>query len=185
MPAVQPKAKMIPACTLLAISRSRNGRGTYQDNIGERKKEERSLEVLPISRVVLRLIIPQPQFLHQRALLVAGMDFTNAFGRRGMCWSETLLTIFLVGGLTHIVDNHTMLGAWKLITFVEEKARKHGLFETAEKEKEYAGFDDGCDPIRPAPAKSVCDGSASDKAETRSGSVCDSMDKAESHRNSH
>jgi hypothetical protein len=177
MPAVHPKAKMIPACALLAISRPRKGRVTYQDDVRERKKEKRSLEVLPISRLVLRLIIPQPQLLHQRALLVAGVDFTNAFGRRGMCRSETLLTIFLVGGLTHIVDNYLVLGVWKLITFIEEEARKYCLFETAEKEKEYAGFDDGCDPVRPPPAKSICDGSASDKSETRSGSACDSMDR--------
>jgi hypothetical protein len=175
IPAVQPKAKMIPACTLLAISRARNGRVTYQDNIRERKEEKWPLEVLPISRLVLRLIIPQPQLLHQRALLVARVYFANTLRGCSMCRSKTLLTIFLVGGLTHVVDNCPMLGIRKLITFVEEEARKHGLFEPAEKEKEYAGFDDGCDPVRPAPAKGVCDGSASDKSETGSGSACDFM----------
>jgi hypothetical protein len=95
-----------------------------------------------------------------------------------MCRSKTLLAIFLVVGLTHIVDNCSMLGIRKLITFVEEEARKHGLFESAKKEKEYAGFDDGCDPVGPAPAKSICDGSAGDESKTRSGSVCDSMNGA-------
>jgi hypothetical protein len=148
---------------------------TYQDNIRERKEEKWPLEVLPISRLVLRLIIPQPQLLHQRALLVARVYFANTLRGCSMCRSKTLLTIFLVGGLTHVVDNCPMLGIRKLITFVEEEARKHGLFEPAEKEKEYAGFDDGCDPVRPAPAKGVCDGSASDKSETGSGSACDFM----------
>jgi hypothetical protein len=175
MPAVQPKAKMIPACTLSAISRSRNGRVTYQDNIREREEEKRPLEVLPISRLVLRLIIPQPQLLHQRALLIARVYLANTLRGCSMCRSKTLLTIFLVGGLTHVIDNRLMLGVWKLITFIEEEARKHCLFEAAEKEKEYAGFDDGCDPVRPAPAKGVCDGSASDKSETGSGSACDFM----------
>jgi hypothetical protein len=119
IPAVHPKAKMIPACILLAISRARNGTVTYQDNIRERKEEKRPLEV--------------PQLLHQRALLVARVYFANTLRGCSICRSKTLLTIFLVGGLTHVIDNRPMLGVWKLITFVEEEARKHSLLETAEK----------------------------------------------------
>jgi hypothetical protein len=178
MPAVQPKAKMMPACNMSTTSRMSGVSVTYQDNIRERKEEERPFKVLPISRLVLRLVLPQPQLLRPRALLIARVYFANALRGSSMCRSKTLLAIFLVGGLSQVVDNYPMLGIRKLITFVEKEARKHGLFETAEKEKKYAGFDDGCDPVRPAPAKSVCDGSASDKSKTSNRSVCDSMNKA-------
>jgi hypothetical protein len=111
MPAVQPKAKMMPACDMSATSRMSGVSVTYQDNIRERKEEERPFEVLPISRLVLRLVLPQPQLLRPRALLIARVYFANALRGSSMCRSKTLLAILLVSGLTHVVDGYSMLGA--------------------------------------------------------------------------
>jgi hypothetical protein len=95
-----------------------------------------------------------------------------------MCRSETLLAIFLIGGLADVVKNCSVPGIRKLVALVEQESWKHGLFETAEDKKERAGFNNGCDPARPAPATGVCDGSASDKPETISRLVYDSLTQA-------
>lgn len=44
---------------------------TYQYNIRECKEEERPLKILPVCRLVLRLIIPQSQLLQELTLFVS------------------------------------------------------------------------------------------------------------------
>lgn len=83
-----------------------------------------------------------------------------------MCRSETLLTIFFICGLADVVNDRSVVRIWRYVVLIEQKAREHGLFEAAENKKERAGFNDGCDPARPAPATSVRDSSASDEPET-------------------
>jgi hypothetical protein len=119
MPAVQPKAKMMPAYDELAIIRLSDASLTYQNNIRESKEEERPLEVLPISRLILRLVVPRPQLLHQRTLLIARVYLASTLRSSGMCWSKTLLAVFLISGLSHIVHDCSMLGGSELITLVE------------------------------------------------------------------
>lgn len=79
MPAVQPKAKMMPAYDLSVIDQASGPKMTYQDNIRECKEEERPLEVLPICRLIFQLVGPQPEFLHRRAFLVARKHFAHPF----------------------------------------------------------------------------------------------------------
>jgi hypothetical protein len=102
-----------------------------------------------------------------------------------MCRSKTLLAVFLISGLTHVVYDYSMLGDWKLVTLVEEEAWEHRLFEPAEYEEKCTGFDDGCNPAGPTPTASVCDGSAGDESKTRSRSVCESIIRARLCRYSH
>jgi hypothetical protein len=68
-----------------------------------------------------------------------------------------------------------MLGVRKLIALVEQETREHSLFEAAEYQKKCAGFDNRCDPAGPAPAASVCNGTASDKSETIARLVCERL----------
>lgn len=146
-------------------------RTTYQYNIRECEEEKWPLEVLPVSRFVFRLVVPQLQLLQQRALFIPREHFARTFGSSGMCRSETLCTIFLVGRLTHIVNNRSVLSVGKLVVLVEQKAWEHGPFEAAEDQKERSGFNNCCDPTRPTPAASVCNGSSGDEPETVIGSV--------------
>lgn len=88
-----------------------------------------------------------------------------------MCWSKTLLAIFLVCRLAHVVNDCSVLGLRELITFVKQEAWEHGLFKTAEYKKERAGFNDGSNPPRPAPAASICDSSSSNETKTLTRSV--------------
>ena len=87
--------------------------------------------------------------------------------------SETFLAIFLICRFADIANDGSVLSIGDLIAFVEQEAWEHGLFEAAEYQKERAGFNDSCDPARPAPAASVCNSSASDKSEAVTGLVCD------------
>lgn len=148
---------------------------TYQYNVRECKEEERPFEVLPVSRLVFRLIVPQLQLLQERTVFVPREHFASTFRSSGMCRSEALLTIFLVGGFAYIAKDLFVLSDGKLVTLIEQEAREHSLFEASEDKKECAGFNGGCDPSRPAPAASICNGSSSNKSKTVTRLACDDL----------
>lgn len=62
IPAVQPNAKMIPACNGCQrgfFFNNREGQDTYQDDGRECEQEKWPFEVLPVRRLILWLVVPE------------------------------------------------------------------------------------------------------------------------------
>lgn len=178
MPAVQPKAKMKPACfggsgevSKGKVEWVREGRGVvaYDDYVREAPEEEGPAEVLPESGLVLGVVHPWLQFLEVRAFReplderlvhrgdMRGSAEVDVGGQLGWVFGRIIGEVFF-----GVVVARDGLDSAR----VEEEAREHGLLEREEEQYEHHGVDDGDDVLRPSPAHGVGDGPARDQAET-------------------
>lgn len=146
MPAVQPKAKMMPAyepCQRVAIKRLHY---THQHNVREREQEERPLEVLPVSRLVLWVISPELQPLQDSSLLISRKHLTHSFRCSALCLLQAFLSIVMVISYTALRNGSAMFNCRKGFASFKQEAREHSLFKTTQDDQESTGFDDGSDP---------------------------------------